>query len=65
MKHHKNRNEVNLDDKSIEILQKLADKHRWKLKFYLEFVLTSHADRYRAKVPSNNQQLTEKNQEHI
>jgi len=62
MKHNKNRNEVNLDDTSLEILSTLAANRRWKLKFYMEYILTSHAQRYQTVVPSSSQRKTEKSQ---
>ena len=60
MKHQKNRNEVNLDDETIEILTKMASKHKWKLKLYMESLLTMHASRFRSKILLGSQQQTEK-----
>lgn len=65
MKHQKNRNEVNLGDETLQVLDWIAKKKDWKLKFYLEKVLTHHADRYRQAFLSNTQHKTEKNQEHL
>lgn len=64
MKHQKNRNEVNLGDETIKVLEWMAKKRDWKLKFYMEKILTQYADRYRQQVLSNIQQQHEKNQVH-
>lgn len=64
MKHQKNRNEVNLDDETLEIIEVLAKKHKWKPKFYMESVLTAHASRYKSKILSSIQPQLEKSQGH-
>jgi predicted transcriptional regulator len=45
MSNGKNRNEVNLSDEVLRVLQELADKDGRSLKNYMEKVLTKHAER--------------------
>lgn len=62
------RKEVHIDEQSIVFwLQKAADKKKWSLKKYMEFVLEVDAERIKNRLtyPSNNQHKTEKNQVHL
>lgn len=59
------RKEVHIDDITVvSYLQQAADKKKWSLKKYMEFVLETDATRIknRTTFASNNQQQTEKRQ---
>jgi len=45
MSNGKNRNEVNLSDEVLRVLQELADKDGRSLKNYMEKVLIKHSER--------------------
>lgn len=58
------RKEVHLDEENeIFWLQKAADKKKWSLKKYMEFVLQVDAERIKNRLSSasDNQRKTEKN----
>lgn len=61
------RKEVELDVINvIKWLQKAADKKKWSLKKYMEYVLEVDAERIKNRTtsPSGNQHKTEKSQVH-
>lgn len=43
------RKEVFLNSKTIDVLQSLADKKKWHLKVYMEYVLTREAVKFSKK----------------
>lgn len=61
------RKEVHLcEENEVFWLQKAADKKKWSLKKYMEFVLQVDAERIKNRLSSasNNQHNTEKSQVH-